>query len=52
LSDRLSAALDIAARLRCGRGIRVQVQFHDTRRSLIKATPRSTPIPSSRRPRV
>jgi hypothetical protein len=25
----------------------VQVQFHDTRRSMIKATPRSTPIPSN-----
>jgi hypothetical protein len=44
---RLLAALDVGARLRCRRGVRVQVQFHDTRCSLIKATPRSTPIPSN-----
>jgi hypothetical protein len=50
LSHRLPAALDVSARLRgCG-GIRVQVQFHDPRRSLTKATPRSTPIPSSQSP--
>jgi hypothetical protein len=47
LSGRFFAALDIGACLRGRGGIRVQVQFHDTRRSLIKATPRSTPIPSN-----
>nr|WP_194461722.1 hypothetical protein [Bradyrhizobium sp. CCBAU 53421] len=45
--DRLLAALDVGTRLRRRRGVRVQVQFHDTRRSLTKATPRSTPIPSN-----
>src|SRR5215204_4833503 len=28
-------------------GVGVQAQFHDTRHSLTKATPRSTPIPSN-----
>ncbi|MGY2810739.1 hypothetical protein ACVIHF_007469 [Bradyrhizobium sp. USDA 4506] len=47
LSDRLPAALDVGTCLRRRRGVRVQAQFHDTRRSLTKATPRSTPIPSN-----
>nr|WP_244558686.1 hypothetical protein [Bradyrhizobium brasilense] len=47
LGDRLPAALDVGTRLRRRRGVRVQAQFHDTRRSLTKATPRSTPIPSN-----
>jgi hypothetical protein len=47
LRGRLLTTLDVGARLRCRRGVRVQVQFHDTRCSLIKATPRSTPIPSN-----
>src|SRR5262249_2415794 len=51
-SDRPLAALDIGTRLRRRRGVGVQVQFHDTRRSLTKATPRSTPIPSSQSPRT
>jgi hypothetical protein len=44
---RFPAALDVGAGLRCRRGVRVQVQFHDTRCSLTKDTPRSTPIPSN-----
>ena len=47
LRDRLLAALDVGTRLRRGRGVSVQVQFHDARRSMTKATPRSTPIPSN-----
>ncbi|WP_456749248.1 hypothetical protein [Bradyrhizobium sp. USDA 4341] len=47
LGNRLLAALDVGTRLWCRGGVRVQVQFHDTRCSLTKATPRSTPIPSN-----
>src|SRR3954471_13277525 len=50
LRDRLLAALDISPDLRCGRGVGVQVQLHDARRSLIYEMPRSTPIPSKQSP--
>jgi len=49
-SDRLLAALDVSPDFRCGRGISVQVQLHDARRSLIYEMPRSTPIPSKQSP--
>src|SRR5512133_2113474 len=49
-SDRPLTALDVGTRLRRRRGVGVQAQFHDTRRSLTKATPRSTPIPSNQSP--
>src|SRR6185436_20969628 len=39
------AALDISPRLRRGRGVGVEVQFHDARRSRTYEIPRSTPIP-------
>jgi hypothetical protein len=50
LRDRLPAALDIRADFRGCRGISVQVQLHDARRSLIYEMPRSTPIPSNQSP--
>lgn len=46
-SDRSLTALDVGARLRRRGGVGVQAQFHDTRRSLTKPMPRSTPIPSN-----
>jgi len=49
-SDRLLTSLDVGSRLRRRRGVGVQVQFHDTRHSLTKAMPRSTPIPSNQSP--
>jgi hypothetical protein len=50
LRHRLLAALDISPDFRCGRGVGVQVQLHDARRSLIYEMPRSTPIPSKQSP--
>src|SRR4051812_24924566 len=45
LRHRLPAALDVGPDFRSGRGIGVQVQFHDARRSPRYAMPCSTPIP-------
>src|SRR5919197_1218299 len=45
VANRALAALDIGPRLRGGCGVGVQAQFHDARRSLRYAMPRSTPIP-------
>src|SRR5262245_36571488 len=45
--DRPFAALNVTADLRCGRGVGVQAQLHDARRSRIYEMPRSTPIPSN-----
>jgi hypothetical protein len=39
--------LNIGSDLRCSRGVGVQAQLHDTRRSLTYEMPRSTPIPSN-----
>jgi hypothetical protein len=50
LRDRLLAALNVSADFRGCRGISVQVQLHDARRSLIYEIPRSTPIPSNQSP--
>jgi hypothetical protein len=50
LRNRFLAALNVSADFRCGRGVGVQVQLHDARRSLMKAMPRSTPIPSNQSP--
>ena len=47
VGDRLPAALNVSPDLRCGRGVGVQAQLHDARRSLIYEMPRSTPIPSN-----
>jgi hypothetical protein len=47
LGDRLPAALNVSPNLRCGRGVGVQAQLHDARRSLTYEMPRSTPIPSN-----
>src|SRR5262245_28140698 len=48
--DRPFAALNVTADLRCGRGVGVQAQLHDARRSRIYEMPRSTPIPSNQSP--
>ena len=48
--DRPPAALDMSPGLRRGPGVGVKVQFHDARRSLMNAMPRSTPIPSNQSP--
>src|SRR5690349_14730082 len=50
LRDRLLAALDIGANFWGCRGISVQTQLHDARRSLRYEMPRSTPIPSNQSP--
>src|SRR5580704_15956395 len=47
VGDRFPAALNVSPDLRCGRGVGVQAQLHDARRSLIYEMPRSTPIPSN-----
>ncbi len=46
-SHRRSTALNVGPDLRRRRGVGVQVQLHDARRSLAYAMPRSTPIPSN-----
>jgi hypothetical protein len=50
LHNRFLAALNVGTNLRCGRGIGVQAQLHDARRSLTYEMPRSTPIPSNQSP--
>src|SRR5271169_4042762 len=47
VGNRPPAALNVGPNLRCGRGVGVQAQLHDPRRSLIYEMPRSTPIPSN-----
>ncbi len=47
IRHRLPAALNIGPDLRSGRGVGVQAQLHDARRSLTYEMPRSTPIPSN-----
>ena len=44
------AVLNVGPDLRRRRGVGVQVQFHDARRSLTQAMPRSTPILSNQSP--
>lgn len=50
LRNRLPTALNISSGLRRGRRVGVKAQLHDARRSLMKAMPRSTPIPSNQSP--
>jgi hypothetical protein len=42
--------LNVSPDFRCGRGIGVQRQLHDARRSLTYEMPRSTLIPSNQSP--
>ena len=50
LGGRGFAALNVSPDFRCRRGIGVQVQLHDPRRSLTYEMPRSTLIPSNQSP--